>query len=250
VVLASHGSRTAEEAAAFLLPHLKPGMRVLDIGCGPGSITVGLARYVSPAVTVGVDQSEEALAAARSLATDQNVGNVRFEQANVYELPFEDATFDVVYGHQILQHLADPVAALIEARRVLQPGGYLAVRDADYGTMTYHPHETLLDRWLEIYHEVARGNGGEPDAGRRLVEWVRAAGYEHLHPTASTWLFATPEERQSWAELWAGRRLQESADNPANRDDRDLIIDAFHRWAAHPDGWFAFIHGEVLARKA
>ena len=108
----------------------------------------------------------------------------------------------------------------------------------------------MLDRWLEIYHEVARSNGGEPDAGRRLLEWVRAAGFEHLHPTASTWLYATPEERRGWAELWAGRRLQESADNPAYGDDRDLIIEAFRRWAAHPDGWFAFIHGEVLARKA
>ena len=92
VVLASYGSRTAEEAAAFLLSHLKPGMRVLDIGCGPGSITLGLARYVAPAETVGVDQSEVALDAARALAADQNVGNVRFEQANVYELPFDDAS--------------------------------------------------------------------------------------------------------------------------------------------------------------
>jgi ubiquinone/menaquinone biosynthesis C-methylase UbiE len=249
VVLASHGSRTAEEAAAFLLSHLKPGMRILDIGCGPGSITLGLARYVAPAATVGVDQSEEPLEVARTLAGEHNVGNVRFERANVYELPFDNASFDVVYGHQVLQHLADPVAALSEARRVLRPGGYLAVRDADYGTMTHYPHDPMLDRWLETYHQIARSNGGEPDAGRRLMEWVRAAGFEHLHATAATWLYATPEERHGWAELWAGRRLQEPGENEVYGEDRNQINEAFRRWAAQPDGWFAFIHGEVLARK-
>ncbi|NNC92251.1 MAG: methyltransferase domain-containing protein [Acidimicrobiia bacterium] len=249
VVLASYGTRTAEEAAAFLLSHLKPGMRILDLGCGPGSITLGLARYVAPAETVGVDQSEEALATARALAREQNVGNVRFEQADVYELPFDDATFDVVYGHQILQHLADPVAALTEAGRVLRAGGYLAVRDADYGTMTHHPHDPMIDNWLGAYHQVARANGGEPDAGRRLMEWVGAAGFEHLHATAAAWLYATPEERRGWAELWAGRRLREPADNSVYGEDFDQIVEAFHRWAAKPDGWFAFIHGEVLARK-
>ncbi|MDH3540929.1 MAG: methyltransferase domain-containing protein [Acidimicrobiia bacterium] len=249
VVLASYGSRTAEEAAAFLLSHLKPGMRVLDIGCGPGSITLGLARYVAPAETVGIDQSAEALDVARSLTREQNVGNVRFQRASVYELPFGDATFDVVYGHQILQHLADPVTALTEARRVLRSGGYLAVRDADYGTMTHYPQDPMLDRWLETYHQIARSNGGEPDAGRRLMEWVRAAGFEHLHATAATWLYATPEQRHAWAELWAGRQLQESRDNQVYGQDRDEIIAAFQRWAAQPNGWFAFIHGEVLARK-
>ncbi len=249
VVLAAHASRTAEEAAAFLLTHLKPGMRVLDIGCGPGSITIGLARYVAPGETIGIDQSDEALAAARALAEEQRVTSVQFQRADVYELPFEDASFDVVYGHQILQHLADPVGALVEAGRVLRSGGYVAVRDADYGTMTHHPHDPILDRWLERYNEVARANGGEPDAGRRLLEWAQAAGFENAHPTASSWLFATPEERQGWAELWAGRRL-EQPEGSAYGDERRSISDAFRRWAAQPDGWFAFMHGEVLARKA
>jgi len=246
-VLDAHGRRTAEEAAAFLLAHLRPGIRLLDIGCGPGSITIGLARYVSPGETVGIDQAEEALQAARKRAADQSMPHVRFEKADVYELPFGDDEFDVVYAHQLLQHLADPVAALIEVRRVLRPGGYVAIRDSDYGTMTHHPHEPMLDVWLERYHRIARANGGEPDAGRRLMEWVRAAGFEHLHATTSTWLFATPEERRQWAELWAGRPLR-SRERLSAEDTS--IREAFKRWAEHPDGWFSFIHGEVLARKA
>ena len=245
IVLDSYAGRTAENSAAFLLSHLKPGMRVLDLGCGPGSITIGLARYVAPAEVIGIDLVDEALAAARRLAGDESVGNVRFEQADLYELPYDDGSFDVVYGHQVLQHLTDPSAALMEAKRVLGPGGYIAVRDADYGTMTHHPHDPLLDDWLAEYHDAARSKGGEPDAGRRLMEWVRAAGFEHIHPTASTWLYATPETRAAWAELWSARRFGSEASDSR----RTAVADAFQRWAQHPDAWFAFIHGEVLARK-
>ena len=246
IVLESYASRTAENSAAFLLNHLKPGMRLLDLGCGPGSITIGLARYLAPAEVIGIDLVDEALETARRLADDEKVGNVRFEPADVYQLPYGDGSFDVVYGHQVLQHLTDPVAGLTEAKRVLAPGGYIAVRDADYGTMTHHPHDPVLDAWLAEYHEVARSKGGEPDAGRRLPEWVRAAGFEHIHPTASTWLYATPATRAAWAELWTARRFG----GEPTESERTAVGQAFRRWAEHPDGWFAFIHGEVLARKA
>ncbi|MDJ0961547.1 MAG: methyltransferase domain-containing protein [Acidimicrobiia bacterium] len=255
VVLAAHARRTAEEAAGFLLAHLEPPMSILDLGCGPGSITVGLARYVAPGRVVGVDAAPAALEHARTDAAEQHMDTVEFVESDVYTLPFDDGTFDVVYAHQLLQHLADPVAALDEARRVLRSGGYIAVRDADYGTMTHHPHDDRLDRWLEMYSTLARANGGEPNAGRRLVGWVRAAGFEHLHPTTGTWVFATPDERRWWADLWAGRidvptlRSRALDLGLATVDDMAEIQAAFSEWADEPDGWFAFIQGEVLATK-
>ena len=143
---------------------------------------------------------------------EQRLDNLRFEVADVYTLPFAAASFDVVYAHQLLQHLADPVAALREAARVLRPGGYVAVRDADYGTMTHHPNDPTIDRWLEVYRTVARANGGEPDAGRHLLEWVLAAGFEHIHAGASSWVFASPDDRRWWADLWADRSDPEPDD--------------------------------------
>ena len=170
-VVAQHQRRTAEEAAAFLLPHLRPGMRLLDFGCGPGTVTAGLARRVAPGEVVGIDVSEEILDLARAHAAEQGVENVSFEAADVYALPFEDGSFDVAFAHQVLQHLAEPTAALIEVGRVLSPGGIVAVRDADYGTMVHWPRDPRIERFLALYHAVAERNGGDADAGRRIPAW-------------------------------------------------------------------------------
>ena len=98
-------------------------------------------------------------------------------KGDVYALAYGDGAFDVVHAHQVLQHLADPVAALREMGRVSRPAGIVAVRDADYAAMTWYPDRPELHRWMELYQQVARHNGGEPDAGRRLVSWARAAGF-------------------------------------------------------------------------
>jgi ubiquinone/menaquinone biosynthesis C-methylase UbiE len=253
VVLGAHAQRTAANSAAFLLPRLGDGVHLLDFGCGPGSITADLARYVAPNGTVvGVDSSAAALDIAR---TDAAADNIEYVKGSVYELPLPDDSVDIAYGHQILQHLVDPVAALREVRRVLKPGGLVAVRDADFGTMTHHPHDAGIARWLELYHHLARANGGEPDAGRRLLEWVNDAGFGNPVATTSTWTYAEPAARAAWAELWANRialpRFRDRATELglADRNEIDTIAEAWWSWGAKPAGWFSFIHGEVIARK-
>ena len=99
------------------------------------------------------------------------------------------------------------MAALREMRRVCRPGGIVAVRDSDYAAFTWFPQLPELDEWLDLYQRVARGNGGEPDAGRRLLSWAHAAGFADVTATASTWCFATPEDRAWWGGMWAERIL-------------------------------------------
>jgi SAM-dependent methyltransferase len=252
-VLRSHRWRTAENSAAYLLPCLHPGMSLLDVGCGPGTITLDLARRLAPGSVVGLDREQAPLVEANGLAAD--TPNLAFVVGDVYALDFDDACFDLVHAHQVLQHLTDPVAALKEMGRVCRPGGLVAARDADYATMSWYPYEPALDQWLELYCSVARANGAEPDAARHLPAWAHAAGFSNVTASASAWCFATSSEREWWGGLWAERSKssnfaeQALAYKLAVPDQLDEIADGFRRWAASDDGWFAVLHGEILWRK-
>lgn len=123
--------RTAVQDAEFLLPYLKPSMRLLDVGCGPGSITIGLGNVLTFGEVVGIDNQPEMVERARDAAAKAKVENVSFELADCYKLPFPDDSFDACFANSVLQHLSDPVAALAEMRRVLRPGGFAGVRDLE-----------------------------------------------------------------------------------------------------------------------
>ena len=253
-VLRSHSWRTVENSAAYLAPHLVPGARVLDVGSGPGTITIDLAQRVRPGIVIGVDAADDIVAHAAGLADSQRVENVEFAVGDAYALAFADDSFDIVHSHQVLQHLARPVDALREFRRVLKPGGLLAVRDVDYGGVIWSPASSGLSRWLELYHTVHAGNGGDPDAGRHLKRWVREAGFRDLQATATTWVFSTALEREWWGNSWSERatRSQFAAhaieSGHSNPDELAHIAAAWRDWAADDDGWLLMPHAEVLAR--
>jgi SAM-dependent methyltransferase len=233
------------------MDRLVPGVDVLDVGCGPGTITVDIAARVAPGRVVGVDAAAEVVDAARIEAAD--LTNVELRVDDVYALQVEDASFDVVHAHQVLQHLTDPVAALREMRRACRPDGVVAARDSIYRAMTWFPLDPRLDRWLDVYCQVAEGNGAEPDAGSRLLSWARAAGFRETRASASVWCYATPDERAWWGGLWADRisatRLADQAVERglATRDELADLADGWRSWAAHDDAWFAVLHGEILA---
>ncbi len=251
-VLRSHRWRTAENSAAFLLGRLSATSRVLDVGCGPGTITADLARRVPLGEVVGLDRSAVVIEAARA---EHRVGNLSWCVGDVYDLGFDDATFDVVFCHQVLQHLARPVEAIGEMRRVLKPGGVLGARDADYGGFVWAPNDPALDRWNALYHHLARLNGAEPDAGRRLPGWVRAAGLVELEVSSSTWTYASVAERHWWGGLWAERVTRSDladqllAHGLCDESELESLAEAFRRWAASPDGVFVVPHVEVVARR-
>lgn len=250
-VLRSHRWRTAENSAAYLIGDLRPGTDVLDVGCGPGTITVDFAGLVAPGTVTGIDNVPAPLDIARTNAEQAGQGNVTFAQADVYSLPYEDDSFDVVHTHQTLQHLTEPVAALSEMRRVCKPGGLVAAREVDFGGMEWFPRSRGMDAWLELYYSVARANNGEPDGGRSLKYWARQAGLHDITCTTSSWCFATDEERGWWGGLWADRVRQSSFAEQAKeyglatREDLDQVAAAWREWIDSPDGWFAVLHGEI-----
>jgi ubiquinone/menaquinone biosynthesis C-methylase UbiE len=247
-VLRSHRWRTVDNSAAYLLADLRPGLEVLDVGCGPGTITADLARRVAPGRVLGIERAAEVLEGA-----ERGPENLEYAVGNIYRLDLADDSFDLVHAHQVLQHLVDPVAALREMRRVCRPGGLVAARDSDYSTFTWWPETPGLRAWLDLYHRLARANGAEPDAGRQLLAWAQGAGFEHVQPSASVWCYATAEQRQWWGQLWAERvRASAFADQALEQGVEssalERMAEAWLAWAEDPSGWFAVVHGEIRAR--
>ncbi len=253
-VLRAHAWRTVENSAAYLVPHLAPGSDVLDVGSGPGTITVDLARRVSPGRVVGLDASEDVVAQATALAEAEGVRNVEFTAGNAYALDFPDDSFDIVHAHQVLQHLADPVAALREMRRVTRPGGIVAARDVIYLSASWFPLLPGLEEWMRIYQGVARSNGGDPNAGRALKALARRAGFVDVESTASIWCFSSREDREWWGGAWAERAVASSfapqsiEAGVASREDLESVSHAWTAWVEDEDAWFSMPHGEIIAR--
>jgi 2-polyprenyl-3-methyl-5-hydroxy-6-metoxy-1,4-benzoquinol methylase len=250
-VLRSHRWRTVENSAGYLLDSLRPGLTLLDVGCGPGTITADFARMLNPGRVTAIEPTAGALDLARQEIATQGHDNVDFAVADVHALQFDDDTFDIVHAHQVLQHVADPVQALREMRRVCKPGGIVAARDSDYAAFTWYPASAELDDWLQLYRQAARVNGGEPDAGRRLLAWAHAAGLTEVTPTTSTWCFATPGRRDYWGGMWADRVLQSDLarqllrDGTADQAKLQAMSRAWRDWTADPDGWISILHSEI-----
>lgn len=253
-VVASHARRGAADSAAYLLPHLRPGLRILDVGCGPGTITLDLAEAVGPTGSVvGIDDAPAAIEAAAQEAVRRGDHRTRFELGDGSALALPDGDVDVAHAHQVLQHVADPVAVLGEMARVTRPGGLVAARDADYAAMAWHPSPQGLDAWRDVYRRAARAAGGEPDAGRHLRGWAREAGLSDVAVTASTWCYACAEATAWWGGSWADRIASSAFADSARAlgcsdADLDAMAAAWRAWGREPDAWFVIVHAELLAR--
>ncbi|MER3390311.1 MAG: methyltransferase domain-containing protein [Microcella sp.] len=247
-VLAAHRWRTIANSALYLEPHLRSGRSLLDVGCGPGTITAEFADRLSPGRVVGVDSAPDALAAAGELTT-----TAEFVLGDAYGLPFDDGSFDIVHTHQTLQHVKDPVGMLREMARVARRGGVVAAREVDYSATTWFPLLPELELWLDLVRRVHRANGGEPDAGRHLTSWALEAGLSASQVTASAWAFSTAQQRAWWGGAWAQRALHSrfatDAVGGGHATARELqsISDAWSAWAADDRGFFTMTHTELLA---
>jgi ubiquinone/menaquinone biosynthesis C-methylase UbiE len=253
-VVSNHAKRTAEKEAAFFLGEPRPGHRLLDVGCGPGSITAGLARRVAPGEAIGIDASASVIDTARSLL-DAPIANLTFEVASIYQSRFAAETFDAIFAHQVLQHLARPVEALAQMRRLLKPAGVIGVRDVDWGSATFYPENEGMRRFLALYYELARRNGGEPNAGRYLRRWLREAGFARTRVTTSATSYADGAATREWAHTYAERTLHSNlADKAleytiATRAELKSMADGWRAWGDDPDAFYCFSHTEVVAWK-
>jgi ubiquinone/menaquinone biosynthesis C-methylase UbiE len=220
-------------------------MRLLDVGCGPGSITIGLAQAVAPGEAVGVDASDEAIAAARRRAEEEACANVRFDVADAYALPFEDATFDAAWMHAVLQHLRDPLAVLREVHRVLKPGGVIGVADADYDGSIIAPEDPLLQRGFAIDSELRDRTSGNVRVGKHLRELLHEAGFERTVASATAGADGSAEVTRYMGEFEAKRYGARAyidyatALGISTSEEMEAISAAWKAWGEAPGAFWA-----------
>lgn len=254
-VLSTHRWRTLANSAAYVLPYLKPGLKILDVGCGPGSITVDLAKRVPDGQVIGVETEAGPLQEAQRFADAESATNVRFETGDILELKYEDETFDIVHVHQVLQHVGDPVKALMEMRRVVKVGGIVACRES--AVATWYPESEGLTRANELMRRTATAKGGNPHPGNHIHVWAGQAGFarEQIACSTGSWCFRTPEERAYWGGGFA--RRMESSGFAKNAVDGGLatpeeladMAEAWRAWVREDDGWFSYLHGQIICQR-
>ena len=201
-----HELRTAQNSASYLLPMLRSmrdknaDLRLLDVGAGSGTISVTLAKEMPQGHVTATDLNKNILERAQTIATAHGVTNISFQQADAYQLPFPDASFDVTHCHQVLAHLQQPWNVLREMMRVTKPGGVVAVREGDLTSECVWPELAGMAKFHKLAGDLIQLRGGCITAGRQLLSWALKAGALRSQVDASlgTWHYTTADEKGVW----------------------------------------------------
>ncbi|MEH2111754.1 MAG: methyltransferase domain-containing protein [Nostoc sp.] len=244
--------RSVDTHAAFFTPYLSPGMKLLDCGCGPGAIALGLARVIAPGTLTGIDREISQIRIAAESAFNQGVSNTNFLEGNIYALPFPDNSFDAIFSHALFEHLQEPVQALRELWRVLKPGGIVGLRSPDWGGFLISPSTPELEKAFSYYKWLQQQNSGNPNVGRELRALLRQSGFTNIKASASYQCYEPLSEATEYLAL----RIEDSAkeDRAVEKgwtDERSLtaMSNGLREWSQHPDGFFAAAWCEVVGQK-
>ena len=247
---------TAESCADFLLPLLRPGFRILDVGCGPGVKSLGLAQAVEPGELHGVDMELSQIEMARSSAQTLGVDNAIFHVGDAVDLPFEDDFFDAVYFNVVLMYVPDTQAALAEAKRVLKPGGIIGCREMITESCFAFPDFSggIKEGW-RIFEDLVAADDGHPQMGKELKGHLVNAGFTNIKTGVTSLVFNTPAEldvvSRLVSEWFLSPDIMDAAIKygAATRELGAVVEAALSDWRVHPGALFALVYGETVAGK-
>lgn len=246
-------NRDAGRFLPFLLPYVRPGMDVLDVGCGIGSIALDLAPTLAPGRIVGIDADLGQIETARRAAAERGIGNAEFQMSSVYELPFEAETFDVVYANAVLMYVRDQVEALREMRRVLRKDGLAAVTDDDLGTVVMSPERPELELAPRLFELAVAREGGNARYSRRLRTLMLEAGFARTKGVAhAPEVYGDLDSTRWFAEFAVG--LFEAPEMTkvileegwATRAELDAVTAVLREWGERPDAFASWLYCGAL----
>ncbi|CUM64621.1 uncharacterized protein PRCAT00002229001 [Priceomyces carsonii] len=249
----THSRRNVENSVKFIVPYLKPDFKVLDVGSGPGTITIDMGKYIPKGSIVGVEPTEELLDEAKANLEKSGVSNVAFQMGSAYQLPFEDNTFDLVFCHQVLLHLQDSLAGLKEMKRVAKPGGFVCAREGDtLAAVVYPPRYENTIR--QYFLQTAKFLGSNVAQGRALKSLAIDAGFHlsSIFNSSSNFCIADDSERLLWGLLFINR-IQKSSQRVNQDDEEDkkmkneIILD-WKNFIEDERAWFALPNGEIVCK--
>ena len=246
---------SAETQAGYLLPYLRPGFRLLDVGCGLGAISIGLAKAVAPGEMHGLDMEASQIDMARSNARAYGVDNAIFHVGDAIDLPFEDGSFDVVSYQNVIMHIPDTRKVFDEAKRVLKPGGIIGCREMIVQASFTYPDFGVIRKAWDMFEDLLAADDAHPQMGKELKGHLANAGFSNIKVTLSSDLFSTPPDVDfiySFVQKWfLSPEITDAAIKygAATRELCDDISAAYDRWRADPGAVLSVAYGEVVANK-
>jgi SAM-dependent methyltransferase len=231
------------------------GTKVLEVGCGVGAQTVTLAGRSPDAQFTSIDVSEESIHKARQAIEVAGLTNVAFRPANVFDLPFEAESFDHVFVCFLLEHLSQPLEALVILKSQLKPGGTITVIEGDHGSAYFHPNSAAAGAAIDCLVKLQREAGGNALIGREIYPLLVEAGFDDVRvsPRVVYVDSSRPDlvdgfTRKTFNAMIEGIREPAIARGLIEAATFDAGVRALHRTTA-PDGVFNYTFFKGVARK-
>ncbi|KAI5954433.1 hypothetical protein KGF54_002208 [Candida jiufengensis] len=253
----THTWRTVENSGKFVTSVIKPNFKMLDAGCGPGTITIDFAKnYLNEGGSiVGIEPTQQLIDSCNELKRKENVKNAEFQLGSIYDIPFKDNTFDLIYSHQVLIHLEEPLKALKELLRVTKPNGFICIKDADLEATVVSPKKYDLLKEFSIL-KAKNAVSTDTKAGRKLRSKAIKAGYDpkRIKSSISQWLLADDlEDKRKFAEMFIDRIKNSGEiayqDEAKNEKIKQKTIDAYNEWSKDEDSIYCITNFEIIYQK-